>query len=70
MYDKQVLLRVEDGPESIEIYTSEDEGIIDWASTLPGVYLTATVNGASVKLGPFHCTNILLGLRAVLGGNA
>lgn len=37
--DRKILLDVGDGPEGIKIYTSEDEGVIDWSSTEPTVYL-------------------------------
>jgi hypothetical protein len=51
--DKQVILSAADGPEGIEIYTSEEEGVVDWSPTSPAMYLVATINGATVKLGPF-----------------
>lgn len=51
--DKHVILSAADGPEGIEIYTSEEEGVVDWSPTSPAMYLVATVNGAMVKLGPF-----------------
>ena len=37
--DIKTLLEVGDGPEGIAIYTSEDEGIVDWSSTEPTVYI-------------------------------
>ena len=55
---KNVLLSVADGPEGIEIYEDEDEGVVDWSSAFPAVYLTATLNGAFVKLGPFQMKTI------------
>jgi hypothetical protein len=66
MKDKTILLSVGDGPEGIEIYTSEDEGVIDWSSTFPAVYLTASLNGASVKLGPFTMGSIYKQLLSCL----
>jgi hypothetical protein len=51
--DRQVILSAADGPEGIEIYTSEEEGIVDWSPASPALYLVASVNGASIKLGPF-----------------
>lgn len=56
--DKITLLSVGDGPEGIEIYTSQDEGVVDWATSFPAVYLTASINGAQVKLGPFTMPGI------------
>lgn len=56
--DKQVLLSVGDGPEGIEIFTSEERGVVDWSATFPAVYLSAAVNGASVLLGPFSMPDI------------
>ncbi len=50
---KKVILEAGDGPDGITLYTSENEGVVDWADSLPALYLTASVNGASVKLGPF-----------------
>lgn len=61
--DKNVLLSVADGPEHIEIYTSEEEGVVDWASSFPAVYLTATVQGVSIKLGPFELPEIYKQLK-------
>ena len=65
-YDKQVLPAVADGPESIELYTSEDEAIVDWAAHVPALYLSATMNGAYVKLGPFVLPRILAGVKKAL----
>ncbi len=58
MKDKRVLFSAGDGPEHIEFYVSEDEGVVDWASDLPALYLTASVNGAYIKLGPFQMKSI------------
>lgn len=58
IHDKKILFSIADGPESVEIYTSEDEAVVDFAACYPAMYLTATVNGASVKLGPFHLKSI------------
>mgnify|MGYP000968374340 CR=1 FL=1 len=54
--DKKVLLSVGDGPEHIELYTSEDESVVDWSYRPPhgALYLVACLNGASVRLGPFY----------------
>ena len=65
-YDKQILLSVADGPESIELYTSEDEAVVDWARDSPALYLTATVAGSYVKLGPFMLSSILEGVKQAL----
>jgi hypothetical protein len=51
---KKILLSVADGPEGIEIYTSEDEAVVDWSSAVPSLYLTANTIDAYVKLGPFQ----------------
>lgn len=64
--DKRVLLSVADGPESIEIYTSEDEGAVDWGLDAPALYLTATLQGAYVKIGPFCLRAIREGVEAGL----
>jgi hypothetical protein len=56
--DKVFLLDVGDGPEGIQIYTSEEEGVVDWSQTFPPVYLEATLWGARVKLGPFTLGSI------------
>lgn len=63
--DKQILLSVADGPEGIEIYTSEDEGVCDWSQTFPAMYLTASVNDAYVKLGPFTLSSMAVGIKAI-----
>jgi len=70
MKDKKVLLSVCDGPEGIEIYTSDDEGVVDWSSSFPAVYITATLQGASVKLGPFTLPEIYRQLREQLADTA
>jgi hypothetical protein len=51
---KKILLSVTDGPEGIELYTSEDEAVVDWAGVVPALYLTVSTHDAYVKLGPFH----------------
>lgn len=61
--DKRILLSVADGPEGIEIYTSDDEGVVDWSPAFPAVYITASLNGAMVKLGPFTLKAIYEQLR-------
>lgn len=66
--DKEILLSVGDGPEGIEIYASEDEGVVDWSNTFPAVYLVASINGASIKLGPFQLPAIYQYFRP-LGGH-
>jgi hypothetical protein len=53
-YNKTYLLKACDGPEGIEIYTSEDEGVVDWSSTFPAVYLQVNTHDAMIKLGPFQ----------------
>jgi hypothetical protein len=51
--DKAVLLDVGDGPDGIQLYTSEDEAIATWAAGVPALFLIAQGMGAYVKLGPF-----------------
>ena len=63
---KKVWLSVADGPESIEIYTDGEKGVVDWSPQDPALYLTATLNGASVKLGPFTLRTIYEGLVSQL----
>lgn len=58
MRDKKILFSSADGPESLEIYTSEDGAIVDWAGDIPALYVNATINGACVNLGPFHLSKI------------
>jgi hypothetical protein len=50
---KVVLLSAQDGPESIEIYTSEDQAVVDWSCDVPALYVHVTLNGAACYLGPF-----------------
>jgi hypothetical protein len=64
--DKKRLLFAADGPEGIEIYTSEEEAICDFSPTIPALYLIATVQGASVKLGPFMCGDLVRAVQAAL----
>jgi hypothetical protein len=59
---KVPLLSVSDGPEHIEIYTSEEEGVVDWSNTFPAVYLTASTHDTYVKMGPFSLEAIYNGL--------
>lgn len=56
--DKRQLLYAADGPEHIELYTSYEESIVDWGADLPGLYLTASLNGTYVKLGPFQLSSV------------
>lgn len=55
---KKILLDVSDGPEGFTIYESEHEGVSDWSGTFPALYLTAAIQGANVKLGPFQLATI------------
>ena len=64
--DKKRLLFVADGPESIELYTSEEGAIIDFAKDCPALYLVATTAEAAVRLGPFHLRSIREGIEAAL----
>jgi hypothetical protein len=55
---KVILLEAADGPEGIEIYTDDEEGIVDWACTFPSVYVNISINGAMAKFGPFTLPKI------------
>jgi hypothetical protein len=63
---KTTLLKVTDGPEGIEIYTDDDEAIIDWGAGIPGIYIIATASGAYVKIGPFQLKSIREGVERIL----
>ena len=63
----EVLLEVGDGPEGIKIYTSEEEGVVDWANSFPALYIEVSVQGAYVKLGPFQCFETYRQLMEKLG---
>jgi hypothetical protein len=60
-------LSVGDGPEGIEIYTSEERGVVDWSSTFPAVYVHVAMNGVAVNLGPFRLPAIYDQLAERLG---
>ena len=64
----EILLNVSDGPEAIKIYTSEEEGVIDWSNTFPAVYVQIALNGAYAKFGPFSLACIYEGLRDQIKG--
>jgi hypothetical protein len=68
--DYQYLLHAADGPESISIFVSEHRGIVDWCSARKAVYLPASINGASIELGPFHLGSIYQQLQEQLKPNA
>ena len=55
---KTTLLKIAAGPESIEIYTDDDEGIVDFSYDLPALYLIASTHDSFVKLGPFCLSSI------------
>jgi hypothetical protein len=42
--DKKVLLSAGDGPDGIEIYTSEDRAAVDWAHDIPALYVDINLN--------------------------
>jgi hypothetical protein len=56
--DKKILFDIDDGPEGITIYTSDEEGVVDWGNDLPALYLEASLHGANFKLGPFQLSTI------------
>lgn len=66
MRDKTVLFSAREGPESLEIYTSEDQAIVDDGVDIPGLYIKATLMGAAFYLGPFCCSSIRKAAEAVL----
>ena len=54
---KRVLLSVGDGPDGIELYTSEEDAVVDWARSVPSLYMTASCGMYGfVKFGPFPCS--------------
>jgi len=57
---KKVLLSVGDGPEGIEIYTSENRAITDWATNIPALYVSVSVNDAQAGFGPFTLSETLI----------
>ena len=65
-YSREWLLHATDGPEGIEIYTSEDEGVIDWSATFPAVYVVVATHDSYVKLGPFQCKRVYKQLKEQL----
>lgn len=64
--DKKILLSVADGPEGIEIYTSEEEGMVDWSPAFPAVYIVVNTHDAMFKAGPFSLPAIYEQLVAAL----
>lgn len=42
--DKKIIFDSGDGPEGICVYTSEDEGAVAWAGTVPAVYIEIVVD--------------------------
>lgn len=66
MRDKKILLDVGDGPEGITIYTSDDEGVVDWAGSFPALYITISIMGADAKFGPFSLASIHNGIKSAL----
>lgn len=56
--DRVYLLKAADGPESIEIYTSDHEGVSNWSQDSPAMFLSATTMDCLVHLGPFHLATV------------
>lgn len=56
-HDKKVILSASDGPDHIEVYSSDAEGVVDFSPILPAVYLSASVQDCYVKMGPFQLLN-------------
>jgi hypothetical protein len=65
-HDKRILFSAADGPEGLEIYTSEEEGIVDWTGALPGLYVVVVLQDVSAKFGPFQLPTIREALEAAL----
>lgn len=58
---KNVLLSVADGPEHIELYTSEDEAVVDWAKDFPALYISVSCGmNSCAKFGPFSLSSNLI----------
>jgi hypothetical protein len=51
---KKVLMSVSDGPEGIELYTSEERAVVDWSSEVPALYADVALQGAHFHVGPFQ----------------
>jgi len=60
-YDREFLLEIGDGSDGIEIYTSEDEAVVDWATDIPALYLTVSCGMlVNAKFGPFPLSRSLI----------
>lgn len=66
--DRKILLGANDGPEGITIYTSDEEGMVDGATTFPAVYVNVSLNGGSAHFGPFTLGSIYKQLNLTLSG--
>lgn len=55
---KTILLEASDGPEGIQIYTSEEEGVVDWSPAFPALYVVVNTQDAMVKVGPFQLKTV------------
>lgn len=58
--DKQVRLVIGDGPEGVEIFTSEERAIVDWAKDIPARYIKVSMMDASAQFGPFTLSKTLI----------
>lgn len=56
--DKVVLFEAADGPEMLKIYTSEEQGVVDWSPSLPGLYIEISLNDVYSRFGPFTLATI------------
>ena len=60
-HDKTVLLSVGDGPDGIEIFTSEDKAVVDWAHDIPALYINISCGMTSAaQFGPFSLSKSLI----------
>jgi hypothetical protein len=67
-HEKKILFKCCDGPEGLEIYTSEQQAITDWATDYPALYLIADIQGSHVRLGPFQISKIRKSLEKLVEG--
>jgi len=49
-YDKKIIFDTGDGPEGLTVYTSEDEGVVDWSNTTPTVYVVIANDTGCFKI--------------------
>ena len=68
--NRKYLLRAQDGPESIEIYTSDSDGYYDQGYRIgdidPAIYISVTTQHGSFQAGPFEMSEIYSKLKEQL----